>query len=42
MDLFHVAIAIETGADAFLTFDKDQEILASRGGVTTIELTMNL
>ena len=28
MDLFHIAIACETGADEFLTFDEDQANLA--------------
>ena len=33
MDLFHVAIAIETGADLFLTFDADQAALARVAGL---------
>ncbi len=36
MDLFHVAIAIETGADAILTFDGDQKILAEAAGVRVL------
>lgn len=32
MDLFHVAIAIEVAADAFLSFDQDQNDLASAAG----------
>jgi predicted nucleic acid-binding protein len=32
MDLFHVAVAIEVGADIFLTFDKDQNTLAVAAG----------
>ena len=33
MDLFHVAIAIEIGADALLTFDHEQQALAEAAGV---------
>jgi predicted nucleic acid-binding protein len=33
MDLFHVAITIAVGADALLTFDKEQETLAEKAGV---------
>ena len=32
MDLFHLAIACETGADEFLTFDEDQANLARAAG----------
>ena len=32
MDLFRVAIAIEVGADAFLTFDADQKAFANAAG----------
>jgi predicted nucleic acid-binding protein len=38
MDLFHVAIAIEIGADALLSFDTDQIMLARAVGLTVIEL----
>jgi len=33
MDLFHIAIACETGADEFLTFDEDQANLAGAAGL---------
>lgn len=33
MDLFHVAIACEVGAEKFLTFDEDQAALASVAGL---------
>ena len=33
MDLFHIAIACETGADEFLTFDEDQSNLARAAGL---------
>jgi len=33
MDLFHVAIACETGAEKFLTFDGDQAALADVAGL---------
>ena len=33
MDLFHIAIACETGADEFLTFDEDQANLARAAGL---------
>jgi len=39
MDLFHVAIAIELGADALLTFDADQKALAEAAGVRALSLT---
>lgn len=38
MDLFHVAVALEVAADAFLTFDDDQKILAQAAGLPSIEL----
>ena len=37
MDLFHVAIAIEIGADGLLSFDTDQAILAKAAGVPVLE-----
>ena len=33
MDLFHIDIACETGADEFLTFDEDQANLAGAAGL---------
>lgn len=33
MDLFHVAIALEVAADAFLSFDSDQNALAQAAGL---------
>jgi predicted nucleic acid-binding protein len=38
MDLFHVAIAIEIGAEALLTFDTDQTALAEAAGLTVFNL----
>jgi predicted nucleic acid-binding protein len=38
MDLFHVAIAIEVGADALLSFDNEQIILAKAAGLVTLNL----
>jgi len=38
MDLFHVAIAIEIGADALLSFDSDQIALAEAAGLTVFRL----
>lgn len=38
MDLFHVAIAIEVGAEALLSFDTDQITLAEAAGLTIINL----
>jgi len=38
MDLFHVAIAIECGADAFLSFDEEQIALAKAAGLTLVRL----
>jgi predicted nucleic acid-binding protein len=37
MDLFHVAIAIEVGADALLSFDKEQIELAEAAGLKTFK-----
>lgn len=38
MDLFHVAIAIEVGADALLSFDAEQIVLAKAAGLRAINL----
>ena len=38
MDLFHVAIAIEVGAEALLSFDTDQIALAEAAGLTVCNL----
>jgi len=38
MDLFHVAIAIEVGAEVLLSFDKDQISLATAAGLTVLIL----
>jgi len=38
MDLFHVAIALEVAADAFLSFDADQNVLAAAAGLPLITL----
>jgi predicted nucleic acid-binding protein len=38
MDLFHVAIAVEVAADAFLSFDTDQNVLAGATGLPLIQL----
>jgi predicted nucleic acid-binding protein len=38
MDLFHVAIAIEVGAEALLTFDGDQIELAEAAGLKVFKL----
>ena len=38
MDLFHVAIAIEVGADALLTFDQEPQALAEAAGVRVLRL----
>ena len=38
MDLFHVAIAIEVGAEALLSFDKEQIALAEAAGLKVIGL----
>jgi len=37
MDLFHIAIALEIGAEAFLTFDGDQAALAKAAGLAVWE-----
>jgi predicted nucleic acid-binding protein len=34
MDILHVATALETGADAFLTFDANQKLLAEARGLS--------
>jgi predicted nucleic acid-binding protein len=39
MDLFHIAIAIEVGADALLSFDADQIALARAAGLKVVNLT---
>jgi len=39
MDLFHVAIALEVAADAFLSFDTDQNVLAEAAGLPRIKLS---
>jgi predicted nucleic acid-binding protein len=38
MDLFHVAIAIESGAEGLLSFDKDQIALAKEAGLVVVNL----
>lgn len=38
MDLFHIAIAIEVGADALLSFDTDQIRLALAAGLAVVNL----
>ena len=38
MDLFHVAIAIQTAADAFLSFDDEQNAVATAAGLRLIRL----
>jgi predicted nucleic acid-binding protein len=38
MDLFHVAIAIEVGAEALLSFDTDQVALAKAAGLAVHNL----
>jgi len=38
MDLFHVAIAIEIAAEAILSFDEDQIILAAAAGLPVLNL----
>jgi predicted nucleic acid-binding protein len=38
MDLFHVAIAIECGADGFLSFDDEQCALAHVAGIPAVSL----
>lgn len=39
MDLFHVAIAIEIGADGLVSFDHDQIILAEAAGLDIFKFT---
>jgi predicted nucleic acid-binding protein len=36
VDILHVAIAVEAGADRFLTFDADQAALAKTEGLTVM------
>ena len=38
MDLFHIAIAIEVGADSLLSFDTDQVALAHAAGLPVVNL----
>jgi predicted nucleic acid-binding protein len=38
MDLFHIAIAIEVGAEALLSFDTDQIALADAAGLAVFNL----
>jgi predicted nucleic acid-binding protein len=38
MDLFHVAIAVEVGADALLSFDTDQMALGEAAGLLVLRL----
>ncbi len=38
MDLFHVAIAIEVGAEALLSFDTEQIALAEAAGLPVLDL----
>jgi len=38
MDLFHVAVAIEVGADKFLSFDDDQCTLAEESGMPLLRI----
>ena len=42
MDLFHVAIAIEVGAEALLSFDADQIALAEAAGLVVLNLVQKL
>jgi predicted nucleic acid-binding protein len=42
MDLFHVAIAIEVGAEALLSFDTDQIALAEAAGLAVLYLPRKL
>jgi predicted nucleic acid-binding protein len=41
MDLFHVAIAIEVGAEALLSFDDDQIKLAEAAGLKILKLAQS-
>ena len=38
MDLFHLSIAIEVGADGFLSFDDEQNVLALAAGVPVVTM----
>lgn len=38
MDLFHVAIALEVAADAFLSFDDEQNAIAEKSGLGLVRL----
>ena len=40
MDLFHVSIAIEVAADAFLSFDEEQNTLAEAAGLPLVRLVI--
>jgi predicted nucleic acid-binding protein len=42
MDLFHVAIAIEVGADALLSFDVEQIALAKAAGLAVFDLAQKM
>ena len=37
MDLFHVAAAIESAAELFLTFDEDQACLGKAAGLRLLD-----
>ena len=37
MDLFHVAVALESAAELFLTFDRDQASLAKEAGLQILD-----
>ena len=39
MDLFHVSIAIEVAADAFLSFDDEQNVLAEAAGLPLVSMS---
>lgn len=39
MDLFHVAIALEVGAEALLSFDDAQKVLAEAAGLPIVNLS---
>lgn len=39
MDLFHVAVALEVAADALLSFDEDQILLAEAAGLEVLRLS---
>lgn len=38
MDLFHIAVAIEVGAEALLSFDAEQIALAEAAGLSVVKL----